>query len=115
MFDNEYDNRELDSIYGLSVAPVLSRIEEKAPQCLLGRSEGHGADSSTCTDEQRSCTSSEVVASDGMLLGTGARAGGGASLPNIYDNLSDPSRLSPALRASLQAYERFDVATVNGN
>lgn len=32
-------------------------------------------------------------------------------MPNIYDNLSDPSRLSPALRESLQAYERFDVAT----
>lgn len=33
MFDDEYDNRELDSIYGLWVAPVLSQIEKKAPQC----------------------------------------------------------------------------------
>lgn len=32
-------------------------------------------------------------------------------MPNIYDNLSDTSRLSPALRGSLQEYDRFDVAT----
>jgi hypothetical protein len=41
MFDDEYDNRELDSIYGLSIAPVLSRIEEKAPQCP-GSTDGSG-------------------------------------------------------------------------
>ncbi len=33
MFDDDYDNRELDSIYALSVAPVLGQIEKKAPQC----------------------------------------------------------------------------------
>ncbi len=41
MFDDEYDNRELDSIDGLSVAPVLSQIEKKAPQCP-GSADGSG-------------------------------------------------------------------------
>lgn len=41
MFDDEYDNRELDSMYGLSVAPVLIQIEEKAPQCP-GSTDGSG-------------------------------------------------------------------------
>ncbi len=32
-------------------------------------------------------------------------------MPNIYDNLSNETRLQPALREALQEYESFDVAT----
>jgi len=41
MFDDDYDNRELDNIYALSVAPVLGQIEKKAPQCP-GSADGSG-------------------------------------------------------------------------
>ncbi len=32
-------------------------------------------------------------------------------MPNLFDNLSDAGRLAPALRASLQDYDRVDIAT----
>ena len=32
-------------------------------------------------------------------------------MPNIFDNLTDPTRLGPALRDSLEEFDSVDVAT----